>query len=137
MIIVGLPPNFKQIKATFPKSENPGILFAHGSSIYNPSGVIVPPALIAHENVHLKRQNELFTPDSWWELYLEDSEFRYYEELLAHVAEFKMQRTRDRNFVARLMVHTALRLIAPLYNYTPPVSLQQAMADLKQEIKNA
>jgi hypothetical protein len=144
VIIVDRPPNFEQIKAAFPKADGPGVMFAYDGNIYNPSGNVIPPALIAHEQVHLDRQKAMGPrplsttqysgADLWWERYLEDSEFRYNEELLAHAAEFKVQRTRDRNFVARLMVDTALRLVAPLYNYTPPVSLQQAMKDLLQEI---
>jgi hypothetical protein len=144
VIIVDRPPNFEQIKAAFPDAEKPGVMFAFDGKIYNPSGNVIPPALIAHEEVHLKRQRDLGPnphsttkwsgPDLWWDNYLHDSEFRYNEELLAHVAEFQMQRTRDRNFVARLMVHTALRLIAPLYNYVPPRSLQEAMRDLRREI---
>ena len=134
MIIIGRPPNFEQIKAAFPDAEKPGVMFAYGN-IYNPSGNVIPPALIAHEKVHLERQHPPFSnPGEWWDRYIHDSEFRYYEELLAHVAEFQMQRTRDRNFVARLMVHTALRLIAPLYHYQPPRSLQGAMKDLRREI---
>jgi hypothetical protein len=133
VIIVGRPPNFEQIQAAFPDAGKPGVMFAYDGSIYNPSGIVVPPALIAHEKVHLTNQKHVGA-DYWWEKYLTDSEFRYCEELLAHVAEFQMQRTRDRNFVARLMVHTALRLIAPLYNYVPPRSLQEAMRDLRREI---
>jgi len=134
-----------QIKAAFPKSENPGVLFAYSDNIYNPSGIVVPPALIAHEGVHLERQKQMGPhlgattqwsgAELWWQKYLEDSEFRYYEELLAHAAEFKMQKgSSDRNLGARLLLTTALRLVAPLYNYVPPVSLQQAMRDLKREI---
>jgi hypothetical protein len=133
VIIVDRPPNFEQIQAAFPKSVNPGVLFAYDGNIYNPSGIVVPPALIAHEEVHLHRQT-ISGADLWWTLYLESAEYRYREELLAHVAEFKMQRGVDRNQVARLLLATALRLIAPLYNYQPPVSLQRAMKDLKQEI---
>lgn len=134
MIILSPPPNFEQIRIAFPKAENPGVLFAYDGNIYNPSGIVVPPALIAHEEVHLHRQRN-GGPTKWWESYLSDSEFRYNEELLAHVAEFKMQSgSKDRNFGARLLMHTALRLVAPLYNYQPPRTLQQAMKDLRQEI---
>jgi hypothetical protein len=133
VIIVDRPPNFERIQAAFPKSVNPGVMFAYDGNIYNPSGASIPPALIAHEEVHLKRQT-MHGAGIWWDHYLRDSEFRYNEELLAHVAEFKMQRCSDRNFVARLMVSTALRLVAPLYNYTPPVSLQRAIRDLKVEL---
>jgi hypothetical protein len=135
MIIVDRPPNFEQIRAAFPDAEKPGVLFAYDGNIYAPSGGVVPPALIAHEEVHLKRQQlPGIDPQRWWFHYITNSEFRYNEELHAHVAEYQMQRTRDRNFAARLLVHTALRLVAPLYNYQPPRSLQEAMRDLKKEI---
>lgn len=134
MIILDRPPNFEQIKAAFPKSENPGVLFAYDGCIYNPSGIAIPPALIAHEEVHLREQRHVGA-NYWWEKYLTDSEFRYTEELLAHVAEFNMQKvTKDRNFGAALLMRTAMRLVAPLYNYVPPRTLQQAMKDLREEI---
>lgn len=137
MIIIERPPNFEQIKVAFPRAENPGVMFAYDGNIYNPSGNVIPPALLAHEEVHLHRQRDA-GPNKWWESYLSDSEFRYNEELLAHVAEFLTQlTTRDRNFGARLMMHTALRLVAPLYNYQPPRTLQQAMKDLRREIDSA
>ncbi len=133
MIILERPPNFDQVRAAFPKADGPGVLFAYYPNIHNPSGIVVPPALVAHEEVHLHRQRDA-GPDKWWGQYLTDSGFRYTEELLAHAAEFKHQRHSDRNASARLLLSTALRLVAPLYNYQPPVSLQQAMKDLKQEI---
>jgi hypothetical protein len=146
VIIVDRPPNFEQIRAAFPNAGSPGVLFAHGDHIYNPSGAVVPAALIAHEEVHLNRQRsagptpgsttQWSGPDLWWQRYIEDSEFRYNEELLAHAAEFKTQKSaNDRNFGARLLMATALRLVAPLYNYQPPRTLQQALKDLQQEIK--
>jgi hypothetical protein len=135
VIIVDRPPNFEQIKAAFPKADGEGVLFAYDGNIYSPSGKTIPPALIAHEQVHLDRQ-KAWSPDSWWASYLHDSDFRYVEELLAHAAEFKVQRqAKDRNFGARLLMATALRLVAPLYNYAPPVTLQQALKDLQREIK--
>lgn len=134
MIIIERPPNFEQIKVAFPNAVNPGVMFAYDGNIYNPSGNVIPPALLAHEEVHLHRQRDA-GPNKWWESYLSDSEFRYNEELLAHVAEFLTQlTTRDRNFGARLLMHTALRLVAPLYNYQPPRTLQQAMKDLRMKI---
>jgi hypothetical protein len=144
MIIIDRPPNFEQIKAAFPRSEGPGVMFAYDGNIYNPSGIVIPPALIAHEQVHLDRQKAMGPrplsttqysgADLWWDRYLEDCEFRYNEELLAHVAEFKMQKSSDRNVSASLLMRTALRLIAPLYNYQPPRTLQEALKDLREEI---
>ena len=144
MIINERPPNFEQVHAAFPRADQPGVLFAYYPNIHNPSGIVVPPALVAHEEVHLHRQRDA-GPTKWWDQYLtdsefryneelEDSEFRYNEELLAHVAEFKALKAGDRNASARLLMSTALRLVAPLYNYQPPRSMQQAMRDLRQEI---
>jgi hypothetical protein len=134
VIINERPPNFDQVHAAFPKADGEGVLFAFDGNIYNPSGIVVPPALVAHEEVHLREQKSVGA-DYWWEKYLTDSEFRYTEELLAHAAEFKaLKLNNDRNFGARLLTATALRLVAPLYNYSPPRTLQQAMRDLRQEI---
>jgi hypothetical protein len=132
-VIIGRPPNFAQIDAAFPGADRDGVIFAYGGEIYNPSGIEIPLALIVHENMHLARQVWL-TTDVWWELYLKNPEFRYNEELRAHAAEFKAQRAADRNASARLLTSTALRLIAPLYNYQPPRNLQQALKDLQPEI---
>jgi hypothetical protein len=133
-IIVARPPNFDLIVKAFPNATNSGVIFAHGDDIYNPSGVEIPAALLAHEAVHGRRQ--LGCPDSWWEAYIHDPEFRYVEELYAHVAEFKAQASRsmDRNLRAKLLQSTAQRLVAPLYNYQPPRTLSQAMRDLRWEL---
>src|SRR5271157_279517 len=107
MIINARPPNFEQILAAFPNADKPGVIFAYCPNIYNPSGGVIPPALLAHENVHMERQTA-WLQQKWWEQYISDSEFRYNEELLAHAAEFKIQRTiNDRNFGARLLMATA------------------------------
>ena len=134
MIVNDRPPNFDKIVAVFPGAADPGVIFAYDGCIYHPTGGIIPPALIAHEDVHLKRQVDEGA-DRWWHRYVLDSEFRYNEELLAQVAEFKtLRNVRDRNHGARLLMSTALRLIAPLYKYNPPRTLQQALKDLQREI---
>lgn len=131
MIKIELPPNFERIQAVFPKASEPGILFAYGEDIYNPSGVSIPYALMRHEYRHCARQWQA-DPEAWWEKYLTDDAFRYEEELLAHVDEYLAQAsgTKDRNARARLEMSTAARLIAPLYNYRPARSLQQAIRDI-------
>ncbi len=132
-IVIERPPNFERIAAAFPDASKPGVLFAYGGKIYNPTGGVVPHALLKHEQVHLDRQSQ---PDQWWEKYLIDSEFRYREELLAHVAEYTAQvHGLDRNHKAKLLMATAARLVAPLYNYQPPKSLNAAMRDLRWELE--
>lgn len=138
IVVPARPPNFDAILEKMPDADKAGVIFAYGERIFNPSGIEIPPALIAHEAVHCKRQHpyDVVGPETWWVLYLNDPEFRYHEELLAHVAEYGVlaQRMADRNDRARLLHSTARRLIAPLYNYEPPRSLSQATRDLTQEI---
>ena len=145
MIVIDRPPNFEMIRLHFPDADKAGVVFAYDGKIYSPHAATLPPALVAHETVHLERQRALGPgpkavtvwsgPDLWWRLYCEDSEFRYHEELLAHVAEFKMlKNSKDRNLGARLLLSTALRLTAPLYRYQPPRTVPQALKDLQREI---
>lgn len=136
MIIIERPPNFAQILAAFPDADKPGVIFAYGDNIYNPSAITIPHALLAHEGIHLSRQRDGETADSWWAKYLTDHEFRYREELEAHVGEYDSQAPQlDRNYRAKLLMATAHRLIAPLYNYQPPRTLQLAMRDLKARVR--
>jgi hypothetical protein len=135
------PPNFEQILEAFPDADKPGVIFAFGTTIHNPSGGNISPALLAHEAVHGHRQITKYTPPEmgiriWWNNYISDAEFRYNEELLAHVAEYRAQSSliNDRNFRSKVLQSTALRLIAPLYNYQPPRTLAQAMRDLRWEL---
>lgn len=133
VIRIERPPNFKQILSAFPGASRPGVIFAYGADIYNPSGNVIPTALLAHESVHCERQKD---PSRWWTHYISDAEFRYREELAAHVAEYSTQAVGlDRNHRVKLLMSTAARLVAPLYNYQPPRSLTVAMRDLKWEIE--
>jgi hypothetical protein len=135
-IIVDHPPNFEIIRAVFPDCINHGVLYAYGEHVYNPDGVEIPAALIAHEQVHLFRQMNVFKgPLDWWAQYLTDPKFRYNEELLAHAAEYRARaHGLNRNGHAQLLWVTAQRLIAPLYNYEPPRTLPEAMRDLRAEL---
>lgn len=133
MIIVDHPPNFERIRAAFPDAIAPGVIFAYGEHIYNPSGKPIPHALLAHEAVHQARQvmGGIDGPTIWWNNYLVDPEFRYGEELLAHAAELMAQLPGlDRNQKHKLLMSTAARLVAPLYNYQPPRQLRWAIDDL-------
>lgn len=130
-IEISRPPNFDKILAAFPNADKPGVIFAFGNVIHNPSGGVIPQALLDHEAVHGHRQ--MGCPESWWRVYIGDPDFRYDEELYAHAAEFRAQaHGLDRNHKAKLLQSTASRLIAPLYNYQPPRSMNRAMTDLRQ-----
>lgn len=117
-IVVGKPPNFDQIVAQFPMAVGK-VLFAHGDTVYNPTGIYIPNYLLAHEAVHGMRQVGAGI-EKWWEQYIADEEFRFQEELAAHRVELAVlsQEVRDRNARAKLLMATAARLVAPLYGYS-------------------
>lgn len=131
MIRIERPPNYEAILKAFPTADKHGVLFAYGDDIFNPSNVSIPTWLAAHEYKHCARQF-LTSAVVWWEGYLTDQEFRYREELLAHVAELReaLGTTRDRNARYKLFDRTARRLIAHLYNYQPVRTLRQALNDI-------
>jgi len=136
-IEIAKPPLFDRIAVVFPQASSPGVIFAWGDTIYNPSGVDIPRFLHAHEEVHGSRQR-LNGVEKWWEAYLSDPEFRYVEELKAHVAEYRAQvpLVHDRNQRAKLLQATALRLTAPLYAYgSKAPSLSVALSHLRYELR--
>jgi hypothetical protein len=96
-ILKQYPPNFKEIKQFFPwVTGKPGILYAWGDRLYNPSKVDVPQWLQDHEAVHFRQQAALMSAGRtleeavrrWWEWYVRDAAFRYQQELPAHRVEY-------------------------------------------------
>lgn len=131
-IVLSRPPNFAAIVKAFPEASRHGVIFAWGEDICNPSNVRIPPELLAHERMHGARQGTAI--EAWWAAYIADPLFRYNEELLAHVAEYRVlvDGLRNRNTRAKLLQRTAARLIAPLYGYEPPVPLGEAMVAIRK-----
>ena len=130
MIRIEQPPNFERILTAFPNADKKGVLFAYGNDIFNPSDIFIPDYLLAHEQQHSARQQD---PEAWWEKYITDDEFRYNEELIAHTEEYiaQIKTVNDSNARTKLCVVTATRLVAPLYNYQLPRSLNQAIKDIR------
>ena len=127
-IIHRRPPNFADIVAVFPGASSMDVIFAYAPDIYVPSGRPLPPALIAHEGVHVARQLEMGV-EAWWARYLTDVKFRYEEELLAHRAEYrKLIEGASRQVRRSALKMTAKRLTLPLYGSL--VSTQKAMEDI-------
>lgn len=115
-VIKAYPPILKELRKTFPAIiGRPGILYAYGDILYNPSGVKITPWLLAHEEVHSGRQ-ELAGLDWWWTKYQKDKRFRLEEELLAHRAEWKTYKAAHPDRVASLYLqYMGERLSSPLY----------------------
>ena len=110
------PPNYEAIISVFPSLANrKGVLYCHGSVIYNPDRVVIKPQLIKHEEAHSERQGT--DPEAWWNKYLTDPSFRYHEELIAHKAEWLAYCKRhygasERN---KYLSMIADRLASPMY----------------------
>jgi hypothetical protein len=135
-IEIAQPPMLEEITKVFP-NRPAGVIYAFGDTIYNPGNLPLARPLIAHESVHGKRQMDSGGPDLWWRRYLDDKQFRFDEELRAHVAEALTQMPKDRNHRAMLMLMTARRLAAPFYEYGPGITAQYAERRLRQEMRGA
>lgn len=115
-IIKAYPPNFNELAKVFPIKGKPGVIFAYGDRIYNPSGHLLTPEVVAHEEVHCARQVEAGV-GMWWHGYVTWHEFRLAEEILAHRAEWDAWR--DNNLPSKMdgreLDLLATRLSSPLY----------------------
>lgn len=114
--VVDYPPNIDEIRQVFPLK--PGVIFAWGDTIYNPSGDKLTSWLIAHEQVHQHQQDG--DPETWWARYLIDPVWRFEQELEAHRVEYNVfcispavlgNRNKKRAFLKGL----ARRLSSPMY----------------------
>lgn len=103
------PPNYDKIVKVLPSASRlrSSILFCYGHTIYTLSYKPISPHLIAHEKVHCDRQGEDI--EGWWDKYLNDPKFRFYEELLAHRAEYQSMVSDNAN---RLQKRSALKIVS-------------------------
>lgn len=116
-VINDYPPLFKEIAAQFP--IKPGTLFSWGDRIYYPGGGQIHPSIMAHEQVHGRRQG-LLEPGIvlWWQRYMSDAKFRLDEEILGHQAELQWyldNKGDSRQSRRRYTAIIASKLAAPLY----------------------
>lgn len=85
-VLYKFPPNYEDICKHIPAvRQQPSIVFTYAPHIYSPRGVELPPDLVVHENVHIKRQTN---PAEWWDKYLTDPAFRLAEEVEAYKAQW-------------------------------------------------
>jgi len=128
-IVETFPPNVDKIRAVFPLTGHE--LFAYGDTIYHPRGGKLPPALIAHEEVHGRQQGD--DVEGWWARYLVDPNFRLKMELEAHRVEYQLMvgTARTRNMRRLALSHIARKLSAPLYGRL--ITFDKAKKALKAE----
>ncbi len=125
-IIISEPPNIDLIDAKF-NIKNKPIIFTYGSIIYNPMNIVISNELMTHEQAHSDRQtSNIKQIEDWWEKYLNDDEFRLYEELLAHKAEYKeyCKNYKDRNNRNLFLNNISQRLASSMYGnlLTPSIA---------------
>lgn len=117
-VVDGRPPNFDKIIKVFPLASRAGVMFAYGWTLYAPgfTARTVPDELLyAHEPVHaIQHTTYEGGIGAWWDRYMEDIDFRFSQELPAHVAEFRylVSLAHARK---RALRETAEKLAAPLY----------------------
>jgi hypothetical protein len=87
-IVNDFPPNIAAIRKRFEMTGFPTAIFAYGDTLYNPSGMEIPPDLIAHEELHSKQQ-EIYGLQDWWTRYLEDDAFRLGQEVEAYRKQYE------------------------------------------------
>lgn len=108
------PPNYAEVLAAFPFASRPGTMFCYGRAIYVPnSQALISAALMAHETVHSQRQGN--DPAGWWAKYLVDPQFRFDEELPAHIAEYRWFAGEPWSVRGPMLRQIAHRLAGPLY----------------------
>lgn len=116
-VIKAYPPNYVALTKAFPYiKRRKGLLYAWVDRIYNPSGFHIPPPLLIHEAVHAVQQEELGV-EKWWSEYIASPEFRFYEEALAHMAEWRTVRDNPALYpnADEILDQIVERLAGPLY----------------------
>jgi len=106
-IVHDRPPNYDKINAVLHPPRN--AIFCYGDIIYFPAGGELPPELIAHEEVHSRRQGDAV--EEWWDKYLASPEFRLAEEIPAHRAEY-LEYIKTRPGLPRSRRRYVLKMIA-------------------------
>lgn len=69
-VVKAFPPNYRAINDAF-NVRGRDVIFCFGDRIYNPSGILIGPDLLAHEQVHSDRQASYAGGvDAWWHRYV-------------------------------------------------------------------
>ena len=93
-IVYSLPPReiYEACDKAFKISGRRNVMWTIGRKLYNPDRCFVDPPLMAHEELHSQRQIASGSVETWWHQYLDDREFRFEEEVLAHKEEWRVVR---------------------------------------------
>lgn len=83
-IVQGYPPGYDLIKLILNPPDS--AIFCYGETIYSSTGREIPEDIEYHESVHASRQGK--DPQTWWNRYLDNPDFRYEEELIAYAHQY-------------------------------------------------
>jgi len=116
-IVEGWPPNIDYLAEHFPKIREGRAYICYGDTLYNPTGLPISDACVAHEEAHSVRQLAYKGgPDAFVERYIKDPSFRRDEEAIGYAAELRYLVSRTPGGKWRFIETLAARMASPLYN---------------------
>jgi hypothetical protein len=115
-VVEGYPPNIDTIRMVFPVTKD--TVFAYGDTIYCsyiPEGGLRPD-LIYHESIH--RRQQAGDPESWWNKYIVDRQFRFEQELEAYYEQWQWVRKYTNAKIAKMALEDFARAMTlPQYQF--------------------
>lgn len=99
------PPNIDNIRAVLLPPAT--AIFTYGDTCYIPNGAFLDSNIEAHESIHVLQQGD--NPEAWWDRYLDDSVFRYEEELEAYRAQYAHAKATMNRNRRRMLLHSISR----------------------------
>lgn len=90
------PPIYERLKARFGVSWDKGIAITYGDTVY--SKYPIDKILASHEEVHVWQQAQMGV-EEWWNLYLNNDNFRLNQEVQAYKRQIEAIKTfiKDKN----------------------------------------
>ena len=109
------PKIYDRLHKAFGVEWEKGLIIANAGTIHT-AVKFLPPAKIAHEEVHFIQQSKM-NIDEWWEKYLAEPEFRLQMELEAYRAEVRYinKFIKNRNLAYQLKHDIAVTLASSVY----------------------
>ena len=124
------PPNIEEIKKVF--DIQPGTVFTYGDTLYTPFGGELTQDLLAHEMTHTKQQ-KVIGVEKWWKQYLEDDDFRLYQESEAYQVQYgKMKEIYNSKHKKFRLKEIAHHLSGKMYGHL--VTYEEAILIIKENI---
>ena len=144
IIVYSYPPNYNEIRKYLRPSK--GVVYTHGTIIYNPDKGKVDKALERHEGIHSQQQSlygtekiwmgilpPRFRIKRWWDRYLKDYAFRLSQEIPAYQIQYQVlkEEIKDKNKLNKELFRLARDLSSPMYGSI--ISMNDAMKAIQRE----